>query len=335
LYYSALDDQKSRAYIDLTQAYEAYVAAQRQLLELDYSLHWKVLRGKTYLFKKIDSKGNGRVIGPRDPGSERTLAAFRARKAELKSRHADLKARLAEHARLAKALSLARVPRTAAAVLRVLNRQGLLGRNFIVVGTNALYAYEAAAGARFDPAVMDTADVDILWESRAKLSLAADARGAGLIGILRQADRSFQVVRSRGFRAANRDGYMVDLLKPLPRDLIADESPDAIGGNDDLFAAETKNLAWLLSAKKFRATAVGMDGFPVPLVVPDPRLFALHKLWLANQRDREPVKKSRDRAQGRAVLQLLLDRLPQYPLDPKVLRGLPVEVRTQAFPEEL
>ena len=321
--------------MDLAQAYEAYADMQRQLAGLDYSLHWKVLRGKTYLFKKIDAKGNGRIIGPRDPESEQTLAAFRARRNELKARHANLKARLAEHARLAKALKLARVPKTAAAVLRVLNRHALLGRNLIVVGTNALYAYEAAAGARFDSAVMDTADVDILWESRAKLSLAADTRGAGLIGILRQADRSFEVVRARGFRAANRDGYMVDLLKPLPRNLIADESRGSIGGGDDLFAAETRNLAWLLSARKFRSTAVGMDGFPVPLVAPDPRLFALHKLWLAGQRDREPVKKGRDRAQGRAVLELLLERLPQYPLDAGVLRGLPFKVRTQAFPEEL
>lgn len=335
MYFSSLTDQQSRASIDLAQAYEAFAETRRQLAELGYSLQWKVLRGKTYLFKKIDVKGNGRVIAPRDTDSEKTLAAFRARKSELKSRESNLKARLAEHARLAKALKLARVPRTAAAVLRVLGRQGLLGRNIVVVGTNALYAYEAAAGAHFDSAVMDTADVDILWESRARLSLAADVRGAGLIGLLRQADRSFEVVRARGFRAANRDGYMVDLLKPLPRDLISGQAPVSIGGGDDLFAAETKNLAWLLSATKFRATAVGMDGFPVPLVVPDPRLFALHKLWLAGQREREPVKKSRDRTQARAVLQLLREHLPQYPLDPKVLRGLPVAVRTPRLPEQL
>lgn len=70
------------------------------------------------------------------------------------------------------------------------------------------------------------------------------------------------------------------------------------------------------------------DGFPVPMVAPDPRLFALHKLWLAEQPDREPVKKGRDGAQAKAVLQLLLERLPQYPLDPRVLKGLPIAART-------
>ena len=52
-------------------------------------------------------------------------------------------------------------------------------------------------------------------------------------------------------------------------------------------------------AKKFHQVAIAQDGFPVPMVAPDPRLFALHKLWLAEQPDCEPVKKGRDRAQGK------------------------------------
>ena len=268
------------------------------------------------------------MIGLRSPETEATLHAARRRKAELREREAALRTRLAEQARIAKALRIARVPKTASAVLRVLNRSGLLGRNVIVVGTNALYAYEAAAAVRFDSSVMETADVDILWEARARLTLAADVRGAGLIGLLKRADRSFERAGARSFRAVNRDGYMVDLLKPLPKDVIRDETRKTIGGDDDLFAVETRNLAWLLSAPKFHQSAIGQDGFPVPFVVPDPRLFALHKFWLTGQADREPVKKRRDRAQGEAVLRLLLERLPQYPLDPQVLKGLPVAART-------
>jgi len=83
-------------------------------------LVWKVLRGKTYLFKKHDARGNGWVIGPRSPETEATLHAARRRKAELRERLRSLRARLAEHARLAKALRIARVPKTTAAVLRVL-----------------------------------------------------------------------------------------------------------------------------------------------------------------------------------------------------------------------
>jgi hypothetical protein len=335
LYYRELSEEQSRAQIDSAQLYEAYSEVRRQLAELDYSLTWKRLRGKQYLFKKIDSRGNGKVVGPRSAETEAMQDAFRRRKAELRSRVAGLRTRLAEQARLAKALALGRVPRAAAAVLRVLDRSGLLGRNIVVIGTHALYAYEAAAGVRFDSSVMETADIDILWEARARLSLAADIAGSGLIGVLRQADRSFAPARARGFRAVNRDGFMVDLLKPLPKNVFTDDSPVSMGGQNDLLASETRNLAWLLSARKFRQTAIGTDGFPVPFVVPDPRLFALHKVWLAGEAAREPVKKGRDRAQAETVLRLLAERLPHYPLDPKVLRGLPVGARTPPLPEHL
>lgn len=330
-----LSDQQSRVLIDLTQLYDTFSDLRRQRGELDYTLIWKRLRGKEYLFKKIDAKGNGKVLGPRNRETEQTREAFRRRKAELRGRDASLKLRLEEQARLAKALRLGRVPRPTAAVLRVLDRVGLLGRNVIVVGTNALYAYEAAAGVRFDAAVMETVDVDILWEARARLTLAADVAGEGLIGLLRQADPSFEPARARSFRAVNRDGFMVDLLKPLPKNLIADDRRATMGGEGDRYASETRNLAWLLSAKKFRQPAVGADGFPVPFVAPDPRLFALHKLWLAAQPDREPVKKGRDRAQAEVVLKLLAERLPQYPLDPKVLKGLPLAARAPSLPRHL
>ena len=211
----------------------------------------------------------------------------------------------------------------------MLNRSGLLGRNIIVVGTHSLYAYEAAAGVRFDSSVMETTDMDMLWEARSRLTLAADVRGAGLIGLLRQADRTFEQAGARSFRAVNRAGFMVDLLKPLPKDVLRDDLRKTVGDENDLLAVETRNLAWLLSARKFHQMAIGQDGFPVPFVVPDPRLFALHKLWLAEQGDREPIKKGRDRAQGEAVLSLVLERLPHYPLDSQVLKGLPVAVRAQ------
>ena len=327
--YIELSEQQNRLVIDIGQLYEAYTETRRQLVEMKGSLVWKVLRGKTYLFKKLDAAGNGRVIGLRSADTEATLQAARRRKVELKQRESTLRARLAEEARLAKALRIARVPRTSSAVLRVLNRSGLLGHNIIVVGTHSLYAYEAAAGVRFDSSGMETTDMDMLWEARSRLTLAADVRGAGLIGLLRQADRTFEQAGARSFRAVNREGFMVDLLKPLPRNMILDDSRKTIGSEDDLFAVAARNLAWLLSAKKFRQTAVGQDGFPVPFVAPDPRLFALHKLWLAEQSDREPIKKGRDRAQGEAVLALVVERLPQYPLDSQVLKGLPVAVRAQ------
>jgi Nucleotidyltransferase len=52
----------------------------------------------------------------------------------------------------------------------------------------------------------------------------------------------------------------------------------------------------------------------------------LHKLWLSEQADREPVKKQRDHDQGLAVAQLIIQYLPQYQFNTSELRMFPKDV---------
>ena len=113
---------------------------------------------------------------------------------------------------------------------------------------------------------------------RPKLTLVAeiDMDNDGLLGIIRKADRSFEPISPGGFRAVNRDGYMVDLIKSAPKQLFRKEIC-RMGGPSDMEAVEIRNLQWLISSPKFSQVVIGDDGYPAPLVVPDPRTFALHK----------------------------------------------------------
>ncbi|KIN71136.1 DUF3620 domain containing protein [Sulfitobacter guttiformis KCTC 32187] len=54
------------------------------------------------------------------------------------------------------------------------------GRNYgaRVVGTNALYAYEALAGVRFEEAMAATGDIDTLLDDRNRMRLIADTKEA-------------------------------------------------------------------------------------------------------------------------------------------------------------
>jgi hypothetical protein len=52
----------------------------------------------------------------------------------------------------------------------------------------------------------------------------------------------------------------------------------------------------------------------------------LHKLWMNEQEDREPVKKVRDRDQAVAVAKLVLQYLPQYRFNAAELRMFPRDV---------
>jgi hypothetical protein len=316
-------ENQRRVFIDAVQIHDAWREADRKARAYRGGMHWKTAKGRQYLFRTRDRRGNGNSLGPRSSETEQILADFQRGKADAKERLAHLRARLAEQARFCKAARLDRVPKLVTAILRLLDGGGLLGKNLMVAGTHAMYAYEAAAGVWFDPAALATGDMDLLWDVRPRLRLAGNPEsGEGLLGILRKADRSFEALSQGNFRAVNRDGFMVDLIKAEPRK-IHQKEPRRMGDDGDLEAAEIPNLQWLLASPKLEQTVIGGDGFPARMVAPDPRAFALHKIWLSDQPSREPVKRRRDRGQGRAVAALVMSHLPDRPFQNDLLRMLP------------
>lgn len=144
-----------------------------------------------------------------------------------------------------------------------------------------------------------------------------------MIGLLRKADRSFECIRKRGFRAANAGQFMVDLIVP-PRSM--QESEPISFAPDDMVASEVPGLQWLINAPKLFACAIDEDGWPAPFRVPDPRAFALHKVWLSGQPTREPVKKARDLAQAQAMAAMIAEHMPHLSFD-QALTLLHADVR--------
>ena len=332
MFFKEMTDNQRRVFIDTVQLYEAFMDAFHNNRSYAGGMHWKKSKGREYLFRTRDRYGYGKSLGVRSPETEKILDEFRQTKRDLKERLVFLKGRLKEQARFCKAAMIQRVPRVVTNILRLLDQQNLLGKNIIIIGTNALYAYEATAGIFFDSPIMATRDMDILWDIRSKLTLAANYKiePGGLLDILRKSDRSFELSGSRPFQAVNQDGYMVDLIKAEPKKLMIKERRQ-MGGPGDLEAVEIKNLQWLLSSPKFSQVVIGSDGYPSAMTVPDPRAFALHKFWLSGQPDREPVKKKRDRDQGLAVTRLVIQHLPQYAFRKAELKMFPKEVLNKAL----
>lgn len=219
----------------------------------------------------------------------------------------------------------------AARILRRCDEAGLLGTQLTVVGTNALFAYEALSGVLADSGPIASGDIDLLYDARRGLSLAVEGvREAGLIGLLREADHSFALLRPRGFRAANRDGYLVDLIRPEPKDVFRHRLPAAMSDlPDDLEGAAIFGLAWLVSAPKVEAVPLDERGYPLRMVAIDPRVFALHKVWLSRRPEREALKARRDIAQAKAAGAIAVHYL-RLPFDAKPLAALPAELRALA-----
>jgi hypothetical protein len=329
MHYTEMGTDQARIFIDASQLYDAFREAYRNAYAYRGGMHWKKAKGKQYLFRSRGGYGAGKSLGPRSPETEHIYQKFHQNSAAAKARLKNLKRKILEHARYCKAAKINRVPDIVTKILRELDQRKLLGDHIKIVGTNALYAYEAAAGVRFDSGLIATMDVDLLWDVRKRLMLAIKEDGdpGDFIDVLRKADKTFQIFQKQRFRVVNKDGFMVDLLKAMPS-RMTDKERDRIGGKDDLAAVEVMNLSWLLSSPKFEQVVIGKDGIPARMVVPDPRAFALHKFWVSKRDDREPAKKNRDASQALAVAKLVIDRLPQSKFNEDQLRMFPTSLVT-------
>lgn len=327
-----MSNEQRRIFVDVVQLHDAFLDAFRKNRSYRGGMHWKKAKGKQYLFRSLDRQGYGKSLGPRTIRTETIHTEFHSNKKELKDKLVGLQARLKEQARFCKAARIARVPKLVTAVLRLLEQDKLLGRNLQVIGTNALFAYEAAAGVFFDSGLISTQDMDVLWDVRSRLRFSTNDQDqkavTGLMDILRKADRSFDLIGEKSFRAVNRSGYMVDLVKPEPKSVLTNEKR-RMGNGRDLEAAEIRNLQWLVASPKFTHVVIGEDGFPATMVTPDPRAFALHKLWLSRQDEREPIKRKRDHAQALAICRLVLHYFPNLKFEPVELRMFPKAIVTE------
>jgi hypothetical protein len=318
---------QSREFIDAAQAFEAFMATEQRRAGYVGGMHWKSVGGGEYLYRTTGGRGQARSLGRRDEKTEAIYRDFHRGKAEIEERYKAQFAALTERARFCRAAKINRVPRVVTGILRELELRGLLGAGLSVVGTNALYAYEAAAGCQFDSSLLATADMDLLWDARKTLQLygGKDRFTGGLIDILRKADSTFDPVKKDSFRAANKDGFLVDLIKPTPHPPWI-EQPTKLVTSDELVAAEIANLEWLQSSPTFSHVVIGDDGMPATMVAPDPRAFAIYKLWLSEQPRREALKRGRDRLQARAVATLVVERLPYLSFNTDDLKAFPQDV---------
>ena len=323
-----LDGDQRRQLIDTQQLYEAYqAAALENRRRFAGSMRWAERRGNHYLLRKVGKTETS--LGPRSETTQTAYAAFTAGREKNQDLLTGLSSRLDRLAPVNRAMGLARLPRIAARILRRCSEKTLLGRQLLVVGTNALYAYEAKAGVQFDSGLVATADIDLLYDARRRLSLAmaGPLRADGLMGLLRQVDKSFVPVASGAFRATNRDGYLVDLIRPQARDAIRDRAPSALtAAPGDLEGAPIEGLVWLVNAPRLEAIAIDERGYPASLVTIDPRVFALHKAWLSTRRDRDPLKAKRDLAQAKAAA-LLATRYLRLSFESPDLSELPASLR--------
>ena len=331
---------------NLAQQYDAWVESARMAAALDFVFQIKRPKQQyEYLYRMTDSaKGLGNSLGRLDAGLRAMHEHHTACKAQARDTEDQRHERLAQTARQYKALRLGTISSEAAAILRLMDIYGFLGNRYMVVGTNAMAAYEIEADCRFAAGVDATEDFDMTWTA-GKLLLSAGqvpsawdaARAAGLEAddpliaqlndapkslreLLRRHDTTYTKNTERPFQMRNRAGYEVEVL-------LANSVSGEFPRGEQLAPIPLIEQDWLLLGRQVSHVVTGRDGGAARLIVPDPRYFALHKLWLAEKPGRSATKAPKDRGQGLLVLDALAAHMPHFPLDQSFVAGLPAPLR--------
>jgi hypothetical protein len=303
-------DEQSRLIINLRQRYEVWMEAEQERASLPYDLRRKTVSGTTYLYEIHDRSGNGKSLGRMDAAREATFADYHDRKTALKAKIGGMRGRLAETAALYRALRLPLLSSEAGPILRECDRRQLLGSHLLVVGTNAIAAYMIEAnGAITLPD--ETEDFDLAWVAE-----APDTAERRVWDMLKAVDPTFTINSERDFQARNAKAYEVELL-------VAPSRAKTLGAKDQPRPVPLPEQEWLLLGRPVDQVIGCRDGSPARIVAPDPRWFALHKLWMADQSKRNPLKRPKDLKQGMALLDAVAAAMPHYPLDQSFEAELP------------
>lgn len=304
----------TRQYIDAVSVFEALEEAQEEAAQVRGGMYWHAgppASPESKYLVRTTPAGAETSLGPRTPDNEAIYERFTQRKRESAERVAGLKAALEQHQRLNRALRVGRVDPLVVALLgRLASTQ--LSPHFRVVGTHALYAYEATAGVRLDSDTLATRDIDLLWDTRKRIIFSTQlARvDSSMLGVLKKVDSTFRIRKSQKYTAVNKDGFEVDIIR---RERTGDD-PHPIKlseKDDDFWVVQARRANVLLDSPGFTAVIVASNGTMARMNTVHPATFVAFKRWMAAQPDREALKRRRDVLQADTVQTLIEKYLPQ------------------------
>ena len=302
-----------RQYLDASSAFTALEDAQREADQVRGGMYWKKApvgsATDAYLIR-TSAAGAEKSLGPRSVETEQIFSAFQERKASATGRLAGLKHAVETQRRLNRALQVGRVPLI---VVHLLNRlaDSRVAEHFRVVGTHALYAYESAAGVRFEQGALATRDIDLLWDVRRRVAFttALSRLDSSMLGLLRKVDPTFRIRQSQKYTAVNKDGFEVDIIRRTQSE--DDPNPIKLSDDEDEFwVAQAPRAQDLLDAEPFSTVIVATNGEMARMNTLAPMDFVRFKEWMSELPDRDPLKRRRDALQAQVVADAVQEYLP-------------------------
>ena len=264
-------------------------------------------RGRYYwYFDQSGSDGKKRrsYVGPvHDPDINERVAAFKTLKA-------DIRARRKLVSTLVREAYLPRPDIKSGEIIDVLERAGFFRLRGVLVGTVAYQSYPALLGVRLPDTAMQTADTD--FAQFQVISTEVQDTIAPVLDVLRRVDPTFREIPHQAdgrlsTQLVSEDGYRIDFLTPNTSSADFDGHPAPMPALGGMAAEPLRFLDFLIHQPE---RAVVLHGAGVPVLVPQPQRYAVHKLIVATRRllDRNGVTKSaKDRAQALTLMRALVE----------------------------
>jgi len=244
-----------------------------------------------------------RYVGPvDDPEITERVEAFRDLKADLKGRRR-LVSTLTREAYLPRPLPMA------GQVVESMAKAGFFRMRGVLVGTVAYQCYSAVLGTRLDATAMQTGDAD--FAQFHEISVAIKDSMPPILDVLRQVDPTFREIPSRAdgrvsTQFVSRAKFKVEFLTPNQWSDDQTGKPVAMPSLGGAAAFPLRFLDYLIFDP---IRAVLLHGAGVPVCIPAPERYAIHKLIVGSRRkeDRDATaKSSKDRLQARSMIEAMI-----------------------------
>jgi hypothetical protein len=221
----------------------------------------------------------------------------------------DLRARRKLVSTLVREVGLTKPERFTRDVVESLGKAGIFRLRGVLVGTVAFQSYAGYLGVKLPGAALQTGDADFVQFH--SVSAAVEDSLPPILEILRDVDPTFREIPHRSdpghaTQFENAARYKVEFLTPT--NTGSDEYADHATAMPSLGGASAQPLRFLdfLIHEPIRTVLLHRSG--VPVVVPSPERYAVHKLIVASRRQNDAngvAKREKDVHQARLLVEAL------------------------------
>ena len=268
------------------------------------------VKGKKFWYFDASSRGNKdrRYVGPvHDPEITSRVERFKDLKADIRTRRKLVST-------LVREAYLPRPDPITGEIVQALADAGFFRLRGVLVGTVAFQTYSALLGVRLPDAAMQTGDAD--FAQFHSISAAVNDTLPPMLDVIRKVDETFREVphpmdgRSTT-RYVSRSGFNVEFLTPSTGSAEHDGKPARMPALGGASATPLRFLDFLIH-EPVRSILLHKAG--VPVLVPAPERYAIHKLIVATRRrtDADGTAKSRKDLRQSVVLAEALTLVRQH-----------------------